>query len=52
VHLTWSYNNGNVVAIINETTSDSSVSFYKMPVDILFKNASQQQNITVSIEKK
>jgi len=51
VHVTWSYSNGNAVVIVNETTSDSSVSFYKMPVELLFKNATQQQTITINIDK-
>ena len=51
VHLSWSYANGNVEAIINETTSDTAVGFYKMPVDLLFKNSTQQQTVTIDAAK-
>ncbi len=49
VHVTWSYNNNQVEAIFNETTSDSSVRFYKMPVDLMFRNATQQQTVTIDL---
>ena len=51
VHVTWSYNNNNVQTIVNETTSDTSVSFFRMPVDLLFKNATQQQTITIDLNR-
>ncbi len=51
VHVTWSYNNGNAAAIITETTSDTSVRFFRMPLDLLFKNGTQQQTITVDVNK-
>ena len=51
LHLIWSYNSNNVEAIFNETTSDSSVSFYKIPVDLMFRNATQQQTVTIDLSK-
>ena len=51
VHVTWSYTNSGVEAFINETTSDTSVAFYRMPVDLLFKNSTQQQIITVDLNR-
>jgi hypothetical protein len=37
--------------IISETTSDNSVSFFKMPIDLLFKNGTQQQIVTVDLNR-
>jgi len=51
VHVTWSYTNGHAEAIVSETTSDTSVSFFKMPVDLLFKSATQQQSVTIDLNR-
>ncbi len=51
VNVEWTYNNNQVQALISQNTSDSSVLFYKLPLDLTFKNAAQQQTITVDFSK-
>ncbi|TKK64311.1 T9SS type A sorting domain-containing protein [Ilyomonas limi] len=51
VHVTWSYNDGNIEVIINQTTSDTSVSFFKLPLDLRFKNTTQEQTLTIDVNK-
>jgi aminopeptidase N len=47
----WTQNNNNWAKIkINQTTSHSSVSFFKTPVALTFKNATQQKTIVVQCD--
>lgn len=47
-NVTWTQNNDNWAKVkINQTTSHSSVPFFKTPLSLTFKNAIQQKTITV-----
>ncbi len=44
----WSENTNNYVNFtINQTTSDSSVLFYKVPLQLVFKNATQEKTVVI-----
>lgn len=44
----WSQSGSNHVTIkVNQTTSDSSVSFFALPIPLLFKNITQQKTVIV-----
>lgn len=43
----WGYNGGTVNATLSQTTSDASVAFYKVPLQLVLKNATQEDTITV-----
>jgi aminopeptidase N len=46
---TWTQNSNNWIKVqLNQTTSDPSVSFYDMPVQLQFKNKSRDTIITVN----
>jgi len=47
-HVEWNQLGNNYVRIkINQTTSHQSVTFFEMPVALLFKNATQQKTIVI-----
>lgn len=50
-NIQWAQNNNNWAKIkINQTTSHSSVSFFKTPFALTFKNATQQKTIVVQCD--
>ncbi|MFZ1799694.1 MAG: hypothetical protein WAU24_07500, partial [Chitinophagaceae bacterium] len=49
----WSQNaNNNVQIYVKQTTSHPSVSFFKVPLEIVFQNGSQEKRITIDINQK
>ncbi len=47
--VTWSQDINNKVALnINQQTSDTSVTFFKVPLALTFKNATQQQTVVIN----
>ncbi len=45
----WSENNNNFATInISQTTSHPSVSFYKLPLQLVFKNATQEKSFVIN----
>ena len=49
----WSQNaNNNVQLYIKQTTSHPSVNFFKVPLELVFKNGTQEKRITIDVNQK
>ena len=48
----WNWKNGWLQVQVAQTTSNSSVPYFNTPLQLVFKNASQQQSLTVAVNQK